>query len=109
MAETMLKEDGHLLLPKEVLEYLHLHPGDRLNIVIQNNGDVVIKSNLRDVRDLICFLNHLLSFRVVDAPVVYGFIMSRWEFIQHASQLGIAFFDLNAEEWNRERLQADEI
>lgn len=52
MAETMLKEDGHLLLPKEVLEYLHLHPGDRLNIVIQNNGDVVIKSNLRDVRDL---------------------------------------------------------
>ena len=35
--------------------------------------------------------------------------MSRWEFIQHASQLGIAFFDLNAEEWQRERLQADEL
>ncbi|MDE2697741.1 MAG: UPF0175 family protein [Gemmatimonadota bacterium] len=35
--------------------------------------------------------------------------MSRWEFIQHASQLGIAFFDLNAEEWKRERLQADEL
>ncbi len=52
MPETMLKEDGHLLLPKEVREYLHLHLGDRLNIVIQNNGDVVIKSNLRDVRDL---------------------------------------------------------
>lgn len=34
--------------------------------------------------------------------------MSRWEFIQHASQLGIAFFDLNAEEWQRERLRADE-
>lgn len=35
--------------------------------------------------------------------------MSRWEFIQHASQLGIAFFDLNAEEWQRERLRADEL
>ena len=35
--------------------------------------------------------------------------MSRWEFIQHASQLGIAFFDLNAEEWKRERFQADEL
>lgn len=35
--------------------------------------------------------------------------MSRWEFIQHASQLGIAFFDLNAEEWQRERLRADEV
>ncbi len=34
--------------------------------------------------------------------------LSRWEFIQHASQLGIAFFDLNAEEWQRERLRADE-
>ncbi len=52
MAETMINEDGHLLLPKEVREYLHLNPGDRLNLVIQNNGDVVIKSNLRDVRDL---------------------------------------------------------
>ena len=52
MAETMIDEDGHLLLPKEVREYLHLNPGDRLNIVIQDNGDVVIKSNLRDVRDL---------------------------------------------------------
>ena len=35
--------------------------------------------------------------------------MSRWEFIQHASQLGIAFFDLNTEEWHRERLRADEV
>ena len=37
MAETMLEEDGHLLLPQEIREHLHLHPGDRLNIVIQNN------------------------------------------------------------------------
>ncbi|MDE3258041.1 MAG: AbrB/MazE/SpoVT family DNA-binding domain-containing protein [Gemmatimonadota bacterium] len=52
MAETRIDEDGHLLLPREVREYLHLNPGDRLNLVIQDNGDVVIKSNLRDVRDL---------------------------------------------------------
>lgn len=52
MAESMIDEDGHLMLPKEVREHLHLNPGDRLNLVIQDNGDVVIKSNLRDVRDL---------------------------------------------------------
>lgn len=52
MAETRIDEDGHLLLPREVLEYLHLNPGDRLNLVIQDNGDVVLRSNLRDVRDL---------------------------------------------------------
>ena len=52
MAETMIDEDGHLLLPEAIREYLHLNPGDRLNLVIQDNGDVVMKSNLRDVRDL---------------------------------------------------------
>ena len=52
MAETRIDEDGHLLLPREVREYLHLNPGDRLNLVIQDNGDVVLRSNLRDIRDL---------------------------------------------------------
>lgn len=52
MAETRIDEDGHLLLPREVREHLHLNPGDRLNLVIQDNGDVVLRSNLRDVRDL---------------------------------------------------------
>lgn len=52
MAETRIDEDGHLLLPRELREYLHLNPGDRLNLVIQDNGDVVLRSNLRDVRDL---------------------------------------------------------
>ncbi len=35
--------------------------------------------------------------------------MSRWEFIRHASRLGIAFFDMTEEEWQAERLQAETV
>ncbi len=33
--------------------------------------------------------------------------MSRFEFIRHASRLGIAFFDLTEDEWQAERAQAE--
>ena len=33
--------------------------------------------------------------------------MSRWEFVRFASRLGIPFFEMNQEEWETERLQAD--
>jgi predicted HTH domain antitoxin len=35
--------------------------------------------------------------------------MSRFEFIRHASRLGIAFFDLTEDEWNAERVQAETL
>ena len=33
--------------------------------------------------------------------------ISRWEFVHHASRLGIAFFDLTEDEWAAERMQAE--
>lgn len=35
--------------------------------------------------------------------------MTRWEFIRHASRLGIAFFDMTDEEWQDELAQAEAI
>ncbi len=35
--------------------------------------------------------------------------ISRWEFICHASRLGIAFFDMTDDEWQTERLQAEAL
>jgi predicted HTH domain antitoxin len=35
--------------------------------------------------------------------------MSRWEFVHHASRLGIAFFDMTDDEWQMERLQAQAL
>ncbi|NUQ62764.1 MAG: UPF0175 family protein [Pirellulales bacterium] len=35
--------------------------------------------------------------------------MSRWEFIRHASRLGIALFDMTEEEWQAERARMEAI
>ena len=35
--------------------------------------------------------------------------MPRWEFVPHASRLGIAFFDLTENEWVAERMQAETL
>jgi predicted HTH domain antitoxin len=35
--------------------------------------------------------------------------MSRWEFIRHASRLGIPLFDMTQEEWRAERSRAESI
>lgn len=35
--------------------------------------------------------------------------MSRWEFIRHASRLGIPYFEMTEEEWEAERRQAEAL
>ena len=35
--------------------------------------------------------------------------MSRWEFVRHASRLGIPFFDMTEEEWEAERRQSEQL
>ncbi len=35
--------------------------------------------------------------------------MSRFEFVRHASRLGIAFLDLTEDEWQAERAQAERL
>lgn len=35
--------------------------------------------------------------------------MSRWDFIQHASRLGIPYLDMTEDEWEEERRQIDKL
>ena len=35
--------------------------------------------------------------------------MSRWEFIHHASRLGIAYFELTEDEWEAERTRSETL
>ncbi len=35
--------------------------------------------------------------------------MPRWEFVSHASRLGIAFFELTADEWQAEKARAETL
>jgi predicted HTH domain antitoxin len=35
--------------------------------------------------------------------------MSRWEFIRHASHLGIPYFEMTEDEWKAERSQSEKL
>ena len=52
MPIATLTSKGQLVIPKAIREYLHLHPGDRLDFVIRDDGDVVLRPAVTDVRDL---------------------------------------------------------
>ncbi len=52
MAKAIMTSSGRLVIPKSVREHLLLQPGDRVNFVIQDNGDVVIRTAGIDVLEL---------------------------------------------------------
>jgi antitoxin PrlF len=52
MPVATLTSKGQLVIPKEIRDYLHLQPGDRLDFLIGDDGDVIIRPVVTDVRDL---------------------------------------------------------
>jgi len=52
MPVATLTSKGQLVIPKEIREYLHLQPGDRLDFLIRDDGDVVLRPAVTDVREL---------------------------------------------------------
>ncbi len=52
MPEAKLTSKGQLVLPKMVREHLDVKYGDRVDFVIQPNGEVVVRAATRDIRTL---------------------------------------------------------
>ncbi len=52
MATATLTSKGQLVIPKDIREYMRLQPGDRLDFIIQDDGDVMIRPVVTDVREL---------------------------------------------------------
>ncbi|MBM4037937.1 MAG: AbrB/MazE/SpoVT family DNA-binding domain-containing protein [Planctomycetes bacterium] len=52
MAAARLSTKGQLVIPKVIRDRLGLHPGDRVDFVVQDNGDVVVRPAVVDVRSL---------------------------------------------------------
>lgn len=52
MAAATLTTKGQLVIPKAIREHMDLHPGDKLDFVILDNGDVMIRPVVFDVRRL---------------------------------------------------------
>lgn len=52
MATATLSSKGQLVIPKSVREYMRLQAGDRVDFIVQDNGEVVVRPAAADVRDL---------------------------------------------------------
>ncbi len=52
MPTARMSSKGQTVIPKPIRERLGLRPGDALDFVIQDDGDVVIRPALEDVRRL---------------------------------------------------------
>ena len=52
MPTATMSSKGQTVIPKAIRERLGLRPGDALDFVVQDDGDVVIRPALEDVRRL---------------------------------------------------------
>ena len=52
MPTGTLTSKGQTVIPKAIRDHLRLHPGDALDFVVQDNGDVMIRPATDDIRRL---------------------------------------------------------
>jgi antitoxin PrlF len=52
MLTAKLSTKGQLVVPKAIRDHLHLNAGDRLDFIIRDDGEVMIRPAVVDVRDL---------------------------------------------------------
>jgi antitoxin PrlF len=52
MAEVTLTSKWQMVIPKPIREHLGLHPGDRVDFFVRDDGEVVVRSAVADVRAL---------------------------------------------------------
>jgi len=52
MPTGTLTSKGQTVIPKTIRDHLGLNPGDALDFVVQDNGDVMIRPATEDVRRL---------------------------------------------------------
>lgn len=52
MPAAKLTSKGQLVIPKPVRQHLHLQPGDSVDFVIRDDGEVVVRPAVDDVRAL---------------------------------------------------------
>jgi len=52
MPAATLSSKGQVVIPKVIRERLGLHPGDTLDFLVQESGDVLIRPAVVDVRSL---------------------------------------------------------
>jgi len=57
MALATITTKGQITIPKKIRESLKLHSGDKVEIIISENGDAILRPISKKVDDLFCKLH----------------------------------------------------
>jgi antitoxin PrlF len=52
MAESTITTKGQCVVPKKIRDYMRLNPGDKIDFVIREDGEVYVQPVILDVRKL---------------------------------------------------------
>ncbi len=52
MAESTITTKGQCVIPKKIRDYMRLNPGDKIDFVIREDGEVYVRPVILDVREL---------------------------------------------------------
>jgi len=78
MSVSTLTIKGQTTIPKKIRNHLKLKPGDRIDFVVQEDGEVVLKPATLDVRELEGIL-HRPGMKTVSVEEMAGAIKKRFK------------------------------
>ena len=52
MPESTITSKGQCVVPKKIRDYMRLNPGDKIDFVIREDGEVYVRPVILDVREL---------------------------------------------------------
>ena len=52
MAESTITTKGQCVIPKKIRDYMRLNPGDKIDFVLREDGEVYVRPVILDVREL---------------------------------------------------------
>ena len=52
MTESTITTKGQCVVPKKIRDYMRLNPGDKIDFVIREDGEVYVRPVILDVREL---------------------------------------------------------
>lgn len=56
MAEATITTKGQCVVPKKIREYMKLNPGDKVDFIIREDGEVFIRPVVLDIKELKGFM-----------------------------------------------------
>ena len=77
MPVSLITFKGQTTVPKKIRDHLKLHPGDKVDFVIKENGKVVLEPTTLDVQELEGIL-HRSGVRVVSTEEMKSSIRKRF-------------------------------